>query len=85
MSDEVSKGESNITLVGIEPTYPSAKYGYIIPESKEKKSKVSSFKEKPDEKTAENLISSGALWNGGVFAFKLSYVHGVWPHNASQM
>ena len=74
MCDEVRKGESNITLMGIEPTYPSAKYGYIIPKSKEKKSMVSSFKEKPDEKTADSLISSGALWNGGVFAFKLSYM-----------
>ena len=25
-------GEANISLMGIEPTYPSTKYGYIIPE-----------------------------------------------------
>jgi mannose-1-phosphate guanylyltransferase len=32
------------------------------------------FKEKPDEETAKGYIAQGALWNGGVFAFKLGYV-----------
>ncbi|MBQ2452930.1 MAG: NTP transferase domain-containing protein, partial [Lachnospiraceae bacterium] len=31
MGEIASKGEKNITLMGIEPTYPSEKYGYIIP------------------------------------------------------
>ncbi|WP_349773063.1 sugar phosphate nucleotidyltransferase [Lacrimispora xylanisolvens] len=67
-------GEANLVLMGMEPTYPSEKYGYIIPSSKELISKVVSFKEKPDVKTAEEYISQGALWNGGVFAYKLKYV-----------
>lgn len=75
LSDEA--GEANLTLMGIEPTYPSTKYGYIIPTSKNHISPVSEFKEKPDEATAEKYISSGALWNGGVFAFKLSYLLGI--------
>lgn len=66
--------EANLVLMGIEPTYPSAKYGYIIPENKETVSRVARFKEKPDEETAKDYISKGALWNGGVFAFRLSYV-----------
>lgn len=60
--------------MGIEPTYPSEKYGYIIPSYKENVSRVLTFKEKPDEKTAEKYIAQGALWNGGVFAFKLGYL-----------
>ena len=68
------KGEANLVLMGIEPTYPSEKYGYIIPKSKEEVSEVSTFKEKPDEETAKNYIAQGALWNGGVFAYKLKYV-----------
>lgn len=68
--------EANLVLMGIEPTYPSAKYGYVIPESKKKISRVSRFKEKPDEETAKEYISRGALWNGGVFAFRLGYVLG---------
>lgn len=61
-------------LLGIEPTYPSEKYGYIIPESAKEISKVSVFKEKPDTDTARNYIRQGALWNGGVFACKLGYL-----------
>ncbi|MBP3603222.1 MAG: cupin domain-containing protein [Lachnospiraceae bacterium] len=67
-------GDANLVLMGIEPTYPSEKYGYIIPDGKENVSKVQTFKEKPDEETAKSYIAQGALWNGGVFAYKLKYV-----------
>lgn len=67
-------GNANLVLMGIEPTYPSEKYGYIIPADKGEVSAVSTFKEKPDVKTAEAYIEQGALWNGGVFAYKLKYV-----------
>ena len=63
---------SNLTLMGIEPTYPSEKYGYIIPKSKDDVSKE--FKEKPDRITAEEYLKQGAVWNAGVFAFKLGYL-----------
>lgn len=68
------EGGSNLVLMGMEPTYPSEKYGYIIPESKDQVSRVKTFKEKPDMKTAESYLAQGALWNGGVFAYKLGYV-----------
>lgn len=71
---QAAQSEANLVLMGIEPTYPSAKYGYIIPESKNAVSRVSMFKEKPDEETAKDYIGRGALWNGGVFAFRLGYV-----------
>lgn len=67
-------GEANLVLMGIEPTYPSEKYGYIIPADKGQVSPVSTFKEKPDAETAAEYIRKGALWNGGVFAYKLQYV-----------
>lgn len=70
-------GKANLTLMGIEPTHPSEKFGYIIPVGKEHISAVSEFKEKPDEETAKEYIADGALWNGGVFAFKLSYLLGI--------
>lgn len=66
--------DANLVLMGIEPTYPSEKYGYIIPFGKENISKVSMFKEKPTKEMAKDYIKKGALWNGGVFAFKLGYV-----------
>lgn len=74
LSDQADKGEANLVLMGIEPTYPSEKYGYIIPESAAHTSMVSTFKEKPTEDVAKEYIEQGALWNGGVFAYKLKYV-----------
>lgn len=72
--NRAAESEANLVLMGIEPTYPSEKYGYIIPKSKENISEVSMFKEKPTAEVAEGYISQGALWNGGVFAFRLGYV-----------
>ena len=69
-----SEKDAKLTLMGIEPTYPSEKYGYIIPETAEKVSSVLEFKEKPNREVAEEYISKGALWNAGVFAFKLGYL-----------
>ena len=74
LGERAAASSANLVLMGIEPTYPSAKYGYIIPKDKENVSQVSVFKEKPDEETAKSYIANGALWNGGVFAFRLGYV-----------
>ena len=74
LEKQAEKGEANLVLMGIEPTYPSEKYGYIIPADREKISSVKMFKEKPDVETAIGYLAEGALWNGGVFAFKLKYV-----------
>ncbi|MGN0976110.1 MAG: sugar phosphate nucleotidyltransferase, partial [Gemmiger sp.] len=63
-----ARGAANLVLMGIEPTYPSEKYGYILPETGENVSPVRTFREKPDEATAAAYIAQGALWNGGVFA-----------------
>ncbi|HBM5401542.1 TPA: sugar phosphate nucleotidyltransferase [Enterococcus faecium] len=70
----VEQNTANLTLMGIEPTVPSKKYGYIIPETAETVSMVKEFKEKPDKETARQYIAQGALWNAGVFAFKLGYL-----------
>ena len=74
LSDMAKEGSSNLILMGIEPTYPSEKYGYIIPGDKEEVSPVVAFKEKPDLQKAKEYLSQGALWNGGVFAYRLSYM-----------
>ena len=73
LAEQIS-GASPLILMGIEPTYPSEKYGYIIPQSKEKISRVKFFKEKPNLIDAQKFIDMGGLWNGGVFACKLGYV-----------
>ena len=67
-------GNVNLTLMGIEPTYPSEKYGYIIPEGSDKVSMVREFKEKPNVEIAKKYLDQSALWNAGIFAFKLRYL-----------
>ena len=74
LSDRADKGEANLVLMGIEPTYPSEKYGYIIPNTAEHIAMVNTFKEKPSVDVAREYIKQGALWNAGVFAYKLKYV-----------
>lgn len=76
LSRHVEESDTALSLMGIAPTYPSEKYGYVIPESDGEFAPVSAFKEKPDKETAESYISRGALWNAGVFGFKLEYLLG---------
>lgn len=74
LHDQAAKGEANLVLMGMEPTYPSEKYGYILPHTTDAVSTVATFREKPDTETAKAYIADGALWNGGVFAYRLQYV-----------
>ena len=71
MCEAAQSGNERLVLMGIEPTYPSEKYGYIKPNND---GNGFTFTEKPTKEKAEEYISQGALWNGGVFAYKLSYV-----------
>ena len=80
MAHAVSDGVADLVLMGIRPTYPSAKYGYIVPAEKAEgdgAQPVKRFTEKPDVPTAEKLIAEGAFWNGGVFAFRLGYLSDI--------
>lgn len=73
----VERNEADMVLMGITPTYPSTKFGYVVPVAEDcGKSvlRVKRFTEKPDTKRAEELLAEGAFWNGGVFAFRLGYM-----------
>ncbi|MCB7319573.1 sugar phosphate nucleotidyltransferase [Lacrimispora sp. 210928-DFI.3.58] len=80
MEKAVQAGIADMVLMGIRPTYPSEKYGYIVPESQPVEAEgvtawpVKRFQEKPSYEKAKMLLEDGALWNGGVFAFKLGYL-----------
>ena len=71
MCRAAAQGRENLVLMGIEPTYPSEKYGYIKPN---RDGKGYTFTEKPTADKAREYIAEGALWNGGVFAYRLKYV-----------
>lgn len=72
--EESKKGVYNLYLMGVVPTYPSEKYGYLIPKTKGRISTVREFKEKPNLVGAKDYIKDGGLWNCGVFVFKLRYM-----------
>ena len=73
LGEYIEKQDSVIGLLGGVPTYPSTKYGYIVPEKNGSEPfAVKGFREKPDEATAQELVDMGALWNCGVFCFKLN-------------
>jgi len=69
---KVSQANNEITLIGIEPTFPSTGFGYIEKDGVSDASAgvfdVESFKEKPDFETAKRYVESGRyLWNCGYF------------------
>lgn len=73
----LQNSDADLALMGVEPTYPSSKYGYIVPTEENMSQEyfnVARFTEKPSEEKAVALIEQKALWNCGVFAFKLRYL-----------
>ena len=84
MVECVQDDVAELVLMGITPTYPSAKYGYVVPqptancqEPTVNSLPVARFTEKPTVAVAEELLKQGALWNGGVFAFRLGYMMNI--------
>lgn len=83
MVDCVQNDVAELVLMGITPTYPSGKYGYVVPEETVNYEQraislpVARFTEKPTVAVAEELLKQGALWNGGVFAFRLGYMMNI--------
>lgn len=68
---------ADLALIGVQPTYPSDQHGYLVPKSTEQEAgqsghvTIQSFVEKPDKTLAAKLMTQGAVWNCGVFAFRL--------------
>lgn len=75
----IEQRKADLVLMGIKPTDPSEKFGYIVAESTEKSEfkKVNYFVEKPQKDRAEELLRKGAYWNGGVFAFRLEWLRNI--------
>lgn len=91
MVKAVENNVADLVLMGITPTYPSEKFGYVVPESVTSTDLVKSvtsvfnkdcfrvarFTEKPNEEKAKELLKQNAFWNGGVFAFRLGYIMNI--------
>lgn len=73
--------QNYLVTLGITPTFPSTGYGYIqqgepLPgDYKYPVYTVKSFKEKPDEVTAQQLLRSGDhSWNSGMFVWRVDAI-----------
>lgn len=85
MVETVENDVADLVLMGITPTYPSEKFGYVVPESTQSSEsvfnkdclRVARFTEKPNEEKARELLKQNAFWNGGVFAFRLGYIMNI--------
>jgi mannose-1-phosphate guanylyltransferase/mannose-6-phosphate isomerase len=61
----------HLVAFGVVPDRPETGYGYIVPGPPASSGRlIERFVEKPDLQAALGLIESGALWNGGMFAFQ---------------
>lgn len=82
MDAVLSATGADLALVGAAPDHPSEKFGYLVPADEGKPGpdgrpgpfRVARFREKPDREEAARLIEQGALWNCGVFVFRLNYL-----------
>lgn len=85
MVEAVENNVADLVLMGITPTYPSEKFGYVVPEATQSSESifnkeylsVARFTEKPNEEKAKELLKQNAFWNGGVFAFRLGYMMNI--------
>lgn len=84
MVECVKQDVAELVLMGIQPTYPSEKYGYVVPQltvngqvPTNSSLLVARFTEKPTIAVAEELLNQNAFWNGGVFAFRLGYMMNI--------
>ena len=72
--------KDKLIIFGVPPTYPATGYGYIKSEKQldhdpSAAYKVDHFIEKPDEKTAKDLIKDKKYsWNSGMFVFKATSI-----------
>lgn len=69
LMDQAFQSTAPFILFGVGPTHPETAYGYIeCGEPQDNGFLVTSFKEKPDLKSAETYLKSGSyLWNSGIF------------------
>ncbi len=75
MAQAVEDGAADMVLMGIKPTEPSTKFGYVVPNAGDGDIiTVNRFTEKPNEEVAKELLAQNAFWNGGVFAFRLGFI-----------
>lgn len=72
----IEAATGKIVTFGIKPNKPESGYGYIqAGDATGQGYAVASFKEKPDQQTAESYLAAGNYyWNSGMFAFTIELI-----------
>lgn len=73
----LARSAADLALIGTSPAGPSSQFGYMVPGPMLEDQgfcRIERFVEKPEAAVAVDLIRQGALWNCGVFAFKLGFM-----------
>lgn len=70
---KVAAEHHSLVTVGVVPSRPDPGFGYIEPgaEVTEGVRRVAKFVEKPDRERAAKMIENGALWNSGIFVWRV--------------
>ncbi|WP_218092620.1 sugar phosphate nucleotidyltransferase [Paenibacillus solanacearum] len=77
LPDVLEQSGANLSLIGVRPTKPSDKYGYMLPKGPALPGEavgIDRFHEKPSFEESAQLMAQGALWNCGVFCFRAGYL-----------
>ena len=77
LPEALKRTDAKLAMIGAAPKHPSDQLGYIVPDGPlepDGRAAVRRFVEKPAAAEAERLIRAGALWNCGVYAFRLDYL-----------
>ncbi|MHB9035062.1 MAG: mannose-1-phosphate guanylyltransferase [Armatimonadota bacterium] len=92
VAEQVAAEGPNVVTIGIKPTSPATGYGYIqMSESKRTIDDVDvyqavSFKEKPDQKTAQEYVSSWHyVWNSGMFIWSAKTIMNLFRDHAPEI
>lgn len=75
LAEEIANKEDTLNIIEVTATEPNTNYGYVKlgEELAQNVFKLDSFKEKPDQKTAEKFLEEGNyLWNTGLYVWKAS-------------
>lgn len=78
--DALAASPEVLITLGMVPDHPETGYGYIAPgniidqEGDYSLHRVITFKEKPDEATAQTYIDKGFLWNAGMFIWRVEAI-----------
>jgi mannose-1-phosphate guanylyltransferase len=74
---------NKLTMLGITPNAPDSGFGYLspAPDSGVGMRPVHQFIERPDEAATAELFRTGAVWNSGIFAGRISQIVGLFQRH----